>query len=142
MQTELLLDTSYVSPVCISGFDNMKARKAMFDAWCKLDNREVFIDGRMAVESLEVITVLKGKEDDYRSTLFDDKDVPDPVCSLKSTSHVGAIIGGLIVSIFNNVIATAKDPDCMRGIPFRVRLDLSPFFIEVEDECKKDIATA
>ena len=126
-----ITENSSVSPVCFSCFDNMKARKDFFKAWKKLDNREVFIDGRMTIESYQVYTVTKGMEDAYEATLFSDADLPDQICSLKSTSHVGALIGGRMTSIFMNYLANVKNPESMRDVPFEWREDLEPLLVKI-----------
>jgi molybdopterin/thiamine biosynthesis adenylyltransferase len=119
-----ITDKSKVTPVCISCFDSMKARKDMFTTWCKLDNREIFIDGRMSVESYEIYTVLKGEEDSYLETLFEDDTVPAQICSLKSTSHVGAMIGSKMTAILMNYLANINISMTIREIPFMIREDL------------------
>lgn len=117
-------DTTDVTPVCMSCFDSMKARRDLFTAWCKLEDREIFIDGRMSVENYEIYTVKKGDEESYLETLFEDDTIPPQICSLKSTSHVGALIGGKMTAILLNHLANIKIGMDLRDIPFMVREDL------------------
>lgn len=130
---EKLLEGTYVSPVCFSCFDNMTARKAMFEQWCKLDNREIFIDGRMSIESYQVYTVTKGQEDRYRETLFDDSEIAPQICSLKNTSHTGALIGARMTVMFTNHLTNVKLGIPMRSVPFKFREDMEINLIEIEE---------
>jgi len=109
-----IVDGTYVSPVCFSAFDNMKARKAMFNNWKSKKDREIFIDGRMTIEDYQVFFVTPDNEDQYEKTLFSDKDLPDQICSLKATSHTGALIAGRMVSLFTNHLANVA-----MGVPMR-----------------------
>jgi hypothetical protein len=113
-----------VTPVCMSCFDSMKARKDMFTAWKRLDDREMFIDGRMSIENYEVYTCMKGQEEIYEQTLFNDDEIPAQICSLKSTSHVGALIGGRMTALLLNHLANVKMGMEIREIPLMVREDL------------------
>jgi molybdopterin/thiamine biosynthesis adenylyltransferase len=115
---------TYVSPVCFSCFDNMKARKDMFNNWMKRDDRELFIDGRMSIETYEVYTVRKGQEKEYMETLFDDSEIPDQICSLKATSHTGALIAGRMMSMFTNHLANSVSGMDIRSVPFSFREDM------------------
>lgn len=119
-----ITDRTKVTPVCMSCFDSMKARRDMFTAWKKLEDREIFIDGRMSIENYEIYTCLKGQEDIYEMTLFDDSEVPPQICSLKSTSHVGALIGGKMVSVLLNHLANVKMEVAIRTIPLMIKEDL------------------
>lgn len=134
-------ESSEVNTICISGFDNMKARATMFDLWCKKEDREVFIDGRMAIETFEVFFVKKGEEEKYRKTLFDDSKLPDPICSLKSTSHTGAIIGSIIVGMLNNHLALVKDPDEFRRVPFHFTGDFPTFNFKIRKDEDNSVDT-
>jgi hypothetical protein len=117
-------DKTKVTPICMSCFDSMKARKDMFTAWKKLDDREMFIDGRMSIENYEVYTCLKGQEEIYEGTLFNDDEIPPQICSLKSTSHVGALIGGRMTALLLNHLANVKMGIEIREIPLMIREDL------------------
>ncbi len=122
---------SHVRPITISAFDNMKARKLMFEQWKKLENRELFIDGRMNAEQGQIYYVTKGKEEDYEKTLFDDKDVEELPCSYKATSHCGGIMASLIIAGLNNYIANKKTESDMRELPFHVHYILQMFQFNV-----------
>lgn len=119
-----ITDKSTMTPVCMSCFDSMKARKDMFTAWKRLDDREIFIDGRMSIENYEVYVCMKGQEEEYEKTLFNDDEIPEQVCSLKSTSHVGALIGGRMTSLLLNHLANVKMGIEIRNIPFMTKEDL------------------
>lgn len=102
---------SGVSPVMISCLDNMKTREVMFENWVSYlesidkDSEEfkqaIFIDTRMEAEFFQIFCVYPKDILDYRKTLFDDGDVEEPVCSYKQTSHIGAILGGLVTNYLN-----------------------------------------
>ena len=125
---------SLVLPVMFSGFDNMAARKLMFENWCKQEDRVVFIDGRLTSESGQIYTVTKGREDLYRSTLFDDKEVDEQPCSFKATSHCGAMIASYMTASLNNVIANQKDGTDDRDTPFKITFSLPIFLFETNDK--------
>lgn len=117
-------DVSPVTNTVFSAFDSMKARKELFQAWKKLEDRKIFIDARTSMENGQIFCVLPGREEEYEKTLFDDKDVEELPCNLKSTSHCGAIIAGLMVSVFNNYTSNIKHNLDIRETPFKFEYDL------------------
>lgn len=103
------------SHVIISCFDNMEARKTIFNT---LNNRvetvrsayrpELFIDGRLNAEEFEVYAVnLKNKaeRDLYQTTLFDDSESASPICSYKQTSFAASMIAAVITNLIVNFYA-------------------------------------
>lgn len=120
-------ENSPVSPIMFSCFDNMKARKLMFDKWCSQEDRELFIDGRMLAEDGIVLLVQKGQEDLYKTELFDDAEVKDAPCSFKATSHCGALIGSLMTAGLNNYLSNKKIGEEIRNLPFKTTFELSLF---------------
>lgn len=121
---------SPTTPIMFSCFDNMKARKLMFEKWKSQEDREIFIDGRMLAEDGMVFLVTKGREELYESQLFDDSEVEDAPCSFKATSHCGAIIGSLMTSGLNNYMSNVKLGDDIRNLPFKTTFELSLFNFE------------
>lgn len=117
-------ENSGVDDIVFSAFDSMSARKALFEDWQKRESRKVFIDARTSMENGQIFCVIPGREDEYRKALYDDKDIEELPCNLKSTSHCGAIIAGLMVSVFNNYISNKKHDMDMREIPFKFEYDL------------------
>ncbi|MEE8564898.1 MAG: ThiF family adenylyltransferase [Candidatus Thermoplasmatota archaeon] len=115
---------SFANPIMFSAFDNMKARKIMFEKWKKQKNRNIFIDGRLLAESFQIFTVIPGREEDYEKHLFDDDDVEDLLCSVKATSHCGAMIASTMMSIFTNHIANQKSGFEGRDVPFKYLFDI------------------
>lgn len=103
---ELYTKKSLKSPIMFSAFDNMKARKIMFENWleeAKEFNDGIFIDGRLLAEQLQVIFVTLETAERYRKDyLFDDKEVEAENCSYKQTSHFAANIGAKMVQGFTN----------------------------------------
>lgn len=113
-----LQDTSTVTPITFSAFDNMAARKVMFEKWTQLENKQVFIDGRMLVESGQVFVVLPGEQEEvYSLFLFDDAEIEDQPCSFKATSHSGAMIASLMTSLFTNYWSNQKRKIAIREVP-------------------------
>lgn len=111
-----------------SAFDNMQARKDMFEAWCnyveewKKDlgdlTEPIFIDGRLAAEQMQIFCVTPDKIDEYRKHLFDDSEVEDAPCTLKQTSHSAAMIASHMVGFFTNHYANNITKEKDRNIPF------------------------
>ena len=133
--TEITLDVmgkytkeDMVGPVVFACFDNMEARKLMFDNWCEVPNKQIFIDGRMLAENFQVIAVVPKNIERYREEeLFEDSEVEEERCSMKATSHCGAIIAGYMISVFNNYVANFKDKGDFREVPFKMYYDLPTF---------------
>jgi molybdopterin/thiamine biosynthesis adenylyltransferase len=117
-------EESAILPVMVSCFDNMEARKLFFESWCLDPNRKIFIDGRMVAESFQIFTVLPGQEDRYRETLFEDSEVQEQPCSAKATSHCGAMIGSMMVSILTNYMSNHKLKADIREVPFKVEFEI------------------
>lgn len=115
-------------PVVFSCFDNMEARKIMFEKWCEIPNKQIFIDGRMLAENFQIIAVIPKNIERYRDEeLFEDSEVEEERCSMKATSHCGAMIAGYMVSVFNNYVANFKDKGDFREVPFKMYYDLPTF---------------
>lgn len=125
---------SSVYPITFSAFDNMKARRMMFEEWKKLENREIFIDGRMNAEQGQVFSVTKGREKEYEATLFDDSELEDLPCNYKATSHCGAMIASLMTSSLNNYISNKKTSINLREIPFEIHYVLQLFDFKLKNE--------
>jgi molybdopterin/thiamine biosynthesis adenylyltransferase len=118
-------ESSPVTPITFSAFDNMAARKTLFTEWSNLDDRELFIDGRMLMENGQVYCVRKGNEEKYLESLFDDSEVEDQPCNSKATSHSGAIIASLMVSCLNNYMGNKLQDLDIRELPFNITYDLA-----------------
>ena len=124
---------SMVSPICLCGFDNMKARRDMFNAWKELPDRELYIDGRLLMEDGQVYAVTKGKEKQYEATLFDDSELADAKCSMKATTHSGAHIASIMMAVLTNYLSNAYYyHDYVREVPFSYIFSFVPMLIEVD----------
>lgn len=128
---------SMAAPIMISAFDNIEARKNMFNNWLAQEDKEIFIDPRMQSEYGEIFTITKDTLDRvelYQKYLFDDSEVEDLPCTAKATSHCGAILGGFVTSILNNYIANQKMENDFRDIPFKLSYDLVWFDFKLENQ--------
>ena len=122
-----------------SAFDNMKARKDMFENWKAfvkewsddLANEEnpdiiksmkeatpVFIDGRLTMEQLQIFCITPDNMEKYEEHLFDDAEVKEAPCTLKQTSHSAAMIASHMVGFFTNHYANNMIGDKDRALPF------------------------
>jgi len=122
----------------LSGFDNMEARKHMFESWCNYNryaldatrrrssrwfasSEPIFIDGRLTLEQIQIFCVTRddNRVAEYRDKhLFDDKEVKDEECTLKQTSHTAAIIAGMMTSFLTNHMVNIKENSLAREVPF------------------------
>lgn len=122
--------TGLVTPIMFSCFDNMEARKLMFEKWAAYDKRIAFIDGRMLAEVGNVFCVQKGQEDEYRKFLFSDEEIQEAPCSFKATSHCGAITGSQMVSVMNNLLANTKAGNNDRIVNFQTDFELPMLMVD------------
>lgn len=87
----------------------------------------------MLMEDGQIYSVIKGKEEKYEKTLFNDNDIKEAACSMKATSHCGAITASLMLSSFNNYIANEFHyKSDIREIPFKIEFNLGIFNIEIK----------
>lgn len=113
----------------ISAFDNMAARKAMYESWFKEfgnDSNAIFIDGRLNAEQMQIFCVRGGTTEqivanqaDYAGNqLFDDSAVEDAPCTMKQTSHAAAMIAAHITGFFTNHYTNVVEKEDLRTIPY------------------------
>lgn len=117
-----------------SAFDNMQARKDMFNNWKEFvkdwkdiqkvsgevdKHTPVFIDGRLLMEQLTIFCVTPDNMDKYEEHLFDDSEVPPEPCTLKQTSHSAAMIASHMVGFFTNHFANNMVGEDDRTVPFK-----------------------
>lgn len=121
-----------------SAFDNMQARKDMFNAWCEyvkewkkqtsselqgaleesFFHTPIFIDGRLTAEQMQIFCVTPDKIDAYKEHLFDDSEVEDAPCTMKQTSHSAAMIASHMTGFFSNHMTNNAEQDSVRSVPF------------------------
>lgn len=126
-------ENNMVSDYVFACFDNMKARKAMFEAWKKLEKPCLFIDGRMLAENFQIYCVTPDKIKEYEETLFDDSELEDLPCSYKATSHCGAMIASNMVGLLTNYLTNRNMKMDLRNVPFRVSMEISLMNYEVNE---------
>ena len=115
-------ENSPIHHFCFSAFDNMQARKNLFERWQKcISNCSVtplFIDGRLLAEQLQIFCVTPDTVDKYYENLFDDAEVEDGPCTFKQTSHCAAMIATHMMGFFTNHIANIYERENSRDVPF------------------------
>jgi len=105
-----------------AAFDNMKARKEMFEVWWR-DNSEnpnaILIDGRLLMEQMQIFCVTPTNAREYFDEhLFDDSEVEEENCTMKQTSHSATMIASLMVGFFTNHMTNIKVGSVVRQVPF------------------------
>lgn len=111
-------ESSMANDIMFSCFDNMEARKLMFNKWKGQDDRKLFIDGRLLAEVFQVFVVQKGDEARYERHLFDDSEVETEPCTYKQTSHIAKMLHGYIINLFNAWVVNQKHGMVIRPMPF------------------------
>lgn len=116
-------EDSWVAAVSFSCFDNMKARRDMFELWVMSENPNgIFIDGRLLMEQMNIFCIRAGDQQaiaEYRREhLFDDDQVEDEVCTLKQTTHTAMMIASHMIGFFTNHMANLHENSLDRSVPF------------------------
>lgn len=105
-----------------SAFDNMKARRDLFEVWKKsipgCPITPIFIDGRLEMEQLQIYCVTPDRIAEYEATLFDDSAVEDTPCTMKQSSHTAGLIASTMALLFTNHIANIYERQNCRFVPF------------------------
>lgn len=109
---------SAVTPICFSGFDNMLARKHMFESWKSRDDKEIFIDARLTAEEYWVYAVTPDKINRYQELLKDDSEIEELPCSFKTTTHISSMVASTMTVMFTNYLSNKKSED-IRNLPFQ-----------------------
>lgn len=130
---KLTEDNCVIDKYCFSCFDNMEARKTLFEKWTALykDSKDaVFIDGRLLAEFGQVFIVTPDRIENYKKTLFSDNDIAKENCAYKGTTHCSAMIASLMVSAFNNFLVNLDND--VRELPFNIDFQLPLFNFEIK----------
>ena len=130
---------SMASNIMISCFDNMEARKIMFNNWLDYidenpDDDCLFIDGRMDFTQFQVYFVTKDNIEGYKKTLFNDSEVDDVPCSLKTTPFIGPMIAGVMASGLCNFIANINCKSELYNVPFQAKFLFSMLIMDTNDK--------
>lgn len=152
---EKFTNESFAGKVMVSAFDNMEARKVMFNSWLEYykdviaseeatlgvdsstgmaENKEfIFIDGRLNAETAEFFCVTDlASAERWLQTWFPDEKVEDAPCTFKATSHCAALLASMMVGAINNFVANRRADD-MRSVPFKTSIWLPTMTITSED---------
>lgn len=109
-----------VLPITFACFDSMTARQHMFEKWQKLEDKVVFIDGRLTAEQFWMYVVTPDREEEYKEYLFDEDEVDELPCSFKSTTHISSMLASVMTNAFTNVISNLKHGSDDAELPFEV----------------------
>jgi hypothetical protein len=130
---------SAIDPICIATFDNMEARKDMFEDWLdsaksksKDDDRiYAFINISMLPEGgfIEVVD-RPSRAKDWIKEWVPSSEIPDLACSFKSTTHNAALMAANAVGILNNIIFNHIHGEELRSIPYKTIIDLNLIMME------------
>ena len=124
-----ITESTYIyNSIVVSCFDNMAARKILFDKWKNVSSpsdKKIFIDMRLEAEQLQIFVVQGCKPNqinEYEKYLFDDSQIPDAACTFKQTSHVAAIIAGTAFGYLTNWVSNIYE--------YGEEINIIPFFHE------------
>lgn len=109
-----------INVIFLSCFDNMKARKDMFNSFVNFPNKKLFMDGRLTAELLEIFTVQAFEKEivKYKEYLFEDTEVKEAPCSFKQTTHLAMLIAGFMSGILSNLIVNISSGKNIYEVPF------------------------
>lgn len=142
-------ENSPAGNLMMSAFDNMAARKLMFEKWVEyIETPEgkfvngkdgklkeaLFVDGRLLAEDLKVFAVDRNHVDKYRTYLWNDDEIADLDCTLKATTHCSMMIAGFMTTVYNNYLTNIKHNAVIRDVPFLTELALPILKFKMSDD--------
>ena len=112
-----------------AAFDNMEARKSMFENWMNnyvtpyretgKGDMPLLIDGRLLMEQLQIFCITPYTAEAYqRDHLFDDDEVITESCTMKQTSHSASMIASFMVGFFTNHLTNLRQGSAVRQVPY------------------------
>lgn len=89
------------------GFDNMSARKVVFEQFCKeySDYPALLIDGRCSATDFQVYAIPSDDPDKierYRNELFTDEEADATICSFKQTAYIASMTASCMMHAYIN----------------------------------------
>ena len=131
--------------IVICGFDNMEARKLLYNKWKALaksfsteqQGEFLFIDGRMNAEEFQIFSIIG--DDDYNMKryeeefLFSDAEVAPAVCSYKQTTYCASMIASFMVNSLVNFLSNQNLENMPRQVPFYINYDAQLMHLKLED---------
>ena len=95
------------TPIMVAAFDNMEARRILFDSWRSGPNPKLFIDPRLLAEEYVIYCVTPENADSYlQDGYFEENDEDNEIqnCTYKQTTHIACRLGADITSLITNFI--------------------------------------
>jgi molybdopterin/thiamine biosynthesis adenylyltransferase len=136
ISTEAINTESPTHHFVFSAFDNMQARKDLFEIWQKsipgCSVTPLFIDGRLEMEQLQIFCVTPDRIEQYKEHLFNDSDVEDTECTARQTTHTAAMIASHMTGFFTNHIANIYERQTVRDLPFYYEFFIPASFTQIE----------
>jgi len=126
------LEDSEVCPITIAAFDNMEARKMLFNQWKKLETPLLFIDGRMSAEHFEVFAVTPDRADQWEKDWFPSSEANVVACSYKATTFNAMGIAYIITTAVNNFLSLHLGTDITRELPYKWTFHAGATYYETE----------
>lgn len=131
-----------VAPITFTTFDNMEARKDMFDtwkssisSWREAGIKEIaFINLSMLPEGgfIEVVD-RPSRIDRWAADWLPSDQMPDLACTFKSTTHNAALMAAYGVNMLNAIIFNKELGTDLRYVPYRTTVDLNLTLLETDE---------
>ena len=126
------------SSITITGFDNLEARRKYFNFWRNLQNKELFIDGRLEANFYQIFAVTPETEEQYDAMLTKEMENRDNSsdggkCTFKQTPYVAMLIGARITQIVVNYLSKKYNKDSLYTVPYFIEEFTEIFYINIKE---------
>jgi hypothetical protein len=131
---QLYTEEDGATDICITGLDNMAARKLVYETWKKhVQSKEtdeekakcLLLDGRLTLEMFEVLCIQGNRPDQMehyeREYLFDDAETVELDCTTKQSTFGAMGISCLMTATLCNWLTNQKLEVDFREVPFYQR---------------------
>jgi molybdopterin/thiamine biosynthesis adenylyltransferase len=141
-----------MTDVCVTGLDNMAARRLVYEAWKehvqgKTTEEErkkcLLIDGRLTMEMHEVLALRGDRPQDWeryeRDYLFSDEETVELACTTKQSTFGAMGIASVMTAVLCNFLTNEKLGLEFREVPFYQRTYLPLFQYKVDGEVEAPV---